>query len=51
MRTDLLCIIRDWGKSGHGEGGSTEEEEEKDDVNIDEELQEEADISMMATSS
>jgi hypothetical protein len=50
MRTDLLSIIRDWEKSGQGEGGSTEEDKE-DDFDIDEEQQEEADVSMMSTSS
>jgi hypothetical protein len=40
------------GKSGQGEGRSTEEEEEQDDIDTDdEEQQEEADISMMTTSS
>jgi hypothetical protein len=51
MRTDLLCIIRDWEKSGQGEGGRIEEEEEQDDDGIDEEQQAEADVSMMTTSS
>ena len=46
MRTDLLRIIRDWERSGQGEGGSTEEDEEQDNIDIldDNEQQEEADV-------